>query len=97
MVALMSSGVRPSRAARAIYVCLYGWLTTGRACGKIGDTRHRCQPRCDLICCVGNGLEIVAEQLDRIFARYARHGFGSVVLQILGEVELNTWKRGLKF
>src|ERR1700712_4560125 len=59
---------------------------------EIGDPLHGGKHRLDLVGGVGERLQVVAIQLDRILALYARYGFGNVVLQVLREVELDAGK-----
>ena len=63
---------------------------------KIGDAAHGREHRFDLVGRVGKRLQIVAEQLDRVLALHARDRLGHVVLQVLGEVELDAGKIGFE-
>src|SRR5262249_7032857 len=63
---------------------------------KIGDAGHGGQHALDLAGGVGQRLEIVAEQLDRVLAFDAGYRFGDVVLQILREVELHPGEGSLQ-
>src|SRR6202035_5319642 len=74
--------------ARAVDIDLDGRLAERGENRKIGDPLHRRQHRFDLVGGVGERLQVVAEQLDRVLALHAGDGFGDIVLQILREVEL---------
>ena len=81
-----------ARGARAVDVDLDGGLAERGEHRKVGDALHRRQHRLDLVGGVGQRLQVVAEQLDRVLALHAGYGFGDVVLQILREVELDARK-----
>ena len=75
--------------AGTIDIDLYSGLAERCKHRKIGDPAHGGQHFLDLVCRLGEGFKIIAEQLDRIFAFYAGDGLGHVVLQVLREVKLN--------
>ncbi len=85
-----------ARGALAIDVDLHGRLAERIENREVGHAAHGGQHRFDLGRGVGDDLEVVAEQLDRILTLHAGDGLGDVVLQILREIELDAWKFGLQ-
>ena len=85
-----------ARRAGAIDVDLHGRLAERGEHRKIGDAGHGGEHGLDLVGGVGQRLQIVAEQLDRVLAFDARDRLGDVVLQILREVEFDAGKIGLE-
>src|SRR6267154_2494085 len=55
-----------ARGTRAIDVDLDGRLSQRREDREIGDARHGRQHALDLVGGVGQGLKVIAEQLDRV-------------------------------
>src|SRR2546423_1361688 len=62
-----------TRRARAIDIDLYGGLAGRRERRQVVPPLHRGQDRFDLVGCLGERLQIVPIQLDRVFSFYARH------------------------
>ena len=81
-----------TRGLGAIDVDLDGGLAERGEYRQVGDALHGRQHRLDLVGGVGQRLQVVAVQLDRVLALHARDGFGNVVLQVLREVELDAGK-----
>src|SRR3978361_1709514 len=59
---------------------------------QVGDPLHGSEDGLDLVGAIGERLQIVAVQFDRVLALYARDGFGNVVLKVLREIELDARK-----
>src|ERR1700687_1560622 len=74
---------------RAIDIDLDRGLAERSEHRQIGNSLYRGQDRLDFVGRVGERLEIVTIQLDRVLALNSRYGFGNVVLQILREIEFN--------
>ena len=88
----IARGQAIARGLGAVDVDLDGGLAERGEHRKIGDALHRRQHRLDLVGGVGQRLQIVAVQLDRVLALHAGDGLRDVVLQILREVELDAGK-----
>ena len=86
-----------ARRLGAIDVDLDGRLAERGEHRQIGDALHGGQHRLDLVGGVGERLQIVAVQLDRVLALHAGYRFRDVVLQILREVEFDAGKFVLQF
>ena len=76
----------------AVDVDLDGGLAERGEHRQIGDALHGGKHRLDLVGGIGQRLQIVAVELDRVLALHAGHRFGNVVLQVLREVELDAGK-----
>ena len=76
----------------AIDIDLDGGLAERGEHRQIGNPLHGGKHGLDLVGGVGERLEIVAKQLDRVLALHAGYGFGDVVLQVLREIELDAGK-----
>ena len=81
-----------TRGARAIDVDLDRRLAERGEHREVGDALHGGEHRLDLVGGVGQRLQIVAVELDRVLALHAGDGLRDVVLQILREVELDAGK-----
>ena len=81
-----------ARGLGAIDVDLDGGLAERGEHREIGDALHGREHRLDLVGGVGQRLQIVAVELDRVLALHAGDRLGDVVLQILREVELDAGK-----
>ncbi len=85
-----------TRRARPVDVDLHGRLTERGEHREIGDALDGRELRLDLVGRIGERLQIVAEQLDRILAFDAGHRLGDIVLQILREIELDAGEARLQ-
>ena len=78
-----------ARRTRAVDIDLDGRLAERGEHRKIGDALHGAEHGFDLVGGVGQRLQIVAVELDRVLALDARDRLRDVVLQILREVEFD--------
>ena len=78
-----------ARRLGAVDVDLDGGLAERGEHRKVGDALHGREHLLDLVGSVGQRLQIIAVELDRVLALHAGHRLGDVVLQILREVELD--------
>jgi hypothetical protein len=85
-----------ARGAGAIDVDLNGRLPQRSEHREIGDALYGAQHAFDLVGGIGQRLQIVAEQLDRVLAFDAGDRLGNVVLEILREIELDAGEGGLQ-
>ena len=63
-------------------------MTRKTEIGDTGDLLH------DVLDFAGSSLElveIIAKELERVFAFHTRHGFFDVVLNVLREAEIDAW------
>ena len=67
----------------AVDVDLDGGLAERGEHRKVSDALNGRKHRFDLVGGIGQRLEIVAVQLDRVLALHARDRFGHIVLQVL--------------
>src|SRR6476659_3155181 len=81
----------------AIDIDLDRGLAKRREHRQISNSLYRGQDRFDFVCGIGECLEIVAKQLDRVFTLNARYRLGNVVLKVLREIEFNPGELVLQF
>src|SRR5207247_507827 len=98
MVALISPGASPYRAAfaRSMSIWTVGWPSDVKT-RQIGDSLYGGQHRFNVGGGVGERLEIVAKQLDRVFTLNSRYGLRNVILKVLREIEFNPGELILQF
>src|SRR6266404_2463500 len=83
--------------ARPIDIDLDGGLAKRSEHRQIGNPLYRGKDRLDLVGGVGERLQVVAKQFDRVLPLYSRYGFRNVVLQILREIEFDAGEFILQF
>src|SRR6202043_1401574 len=81
-----------ARRPRTVDIDLDGGLTERGEHRKVGNPLHRRKLGLDLVGRIGQRLQVIAVQLDRVLALHAGYGFRNVVLEILREIEFDAGK-----